>query len=96
MASGIVVLTKDDANLIGISIGGGVPLCPHVYMVQVFDGTPASQDQTLESGDRIVAVNNVDVDGRTKLEVARLIQSAGVRSCSISKYYFLKNATFFK
>ena len=78
MSSGIVSLTKDDANLVGISIGGGAPLCPHVYIVQVFDNTPAALDQTLESGDRIVAVNNADVMGRTKLEVARMIQNAGV------------------
>ena len=78
MSSGIVTLTKCDANLIGISIGGGAPLCPHVYIVQVFDNTPAAIDHTLESGDRIVAVNSVDVSGRTKLEVARMIQSAGV------------------
>merc|ERR1712004_741034 len=77
MSSGIVSLTKDDANLVGISIGCGAPLCPHVYIVQVFDNTPAALDQTLESGDRIVAVNNADVMGRTKLEVARMIQNAG-------------------
>ena len=76
--SGIVSLTKDEANLVGVSIGGGAPLCPHVYIVQVFDNTPASLDRTLESGDRIVAVNNSDVMGRTKLEVARMIQNAGV------------------
>ena len=79
MSSGIVTLTKDEANLIGISIGGGAPLCPHVYIVQVFDNTPASIDGTLESGDRIVAVNTNDVSERTKLEVARMIQNAGVR-----------------
>lgn len=77
MSSGIITLTKCDANLVGISIGGGAPLCPHVYIVQVFDNTPAAIDQTLESGDRIVAVNNFDVNGRTKLEVARMIQNAG-------------------
>ena len=78
MTSGIVTLTKDEANLVGISIGGGAPLCPHVYIVQVFDNTPASVEGTLESGDRIVAVNNNDVSERTKLEVARMIQNAGV------------------
>ena len=88
MSSGIVTLTKCDANLIGISIGGGAPLCPHVYIVQVFDNTPAAIDHTLESGDRIVAVNNVDVSGRTKLEVARMIQNTGVsNSKSISILY---------
>ena len=34
MSSGIITLTKCDANLVGISIGGGAPLCPHVYIVQ--------------------------------------------------------------
>ena len=82
MSSGIVTLTKDEANLIGISIGGGAPLCPHVYIVQVFDNTPARIDGTLESGDRIVAVNTNDVSERTKLEVARMIQNAGVRQTS--------------
>lgn len=78
-SAGIVNLTKDEANLIGISIGGGAPLCPHVYIVQVFDNTPAAIDHTLESGDRIVAVNSSETEGRTKLEVARMIQNAGVR-----------------
>ncbi len=77
--SGSVTLQKDDANLVGISIGGGAPLCPHVYIVQVFDNTPAARDATLESGDRIVAVNGNDVTNRTKLEVARMIQNGGVR-----------------
>ena len=87
MSSGIITLTKCDANLVGISIGGGAPLCPHVYIVQVFDNTPAAIDQTLESGDRIVAVNNFDVNGRTKLEVARMIQNAGVSQ--ISNFSFI-------
>ena len=104
MSSGLVSLTKDDANLVGISIGGGAPLCPHVYIVQVFDNTPASLDRTLESGDRIVAVNNADVMGRTKLEVARMIQNAGVsfhgylfNSMLIAHwifFYFLENCQY--
>ena len=92
MTSGIVTLTKDEANLVGISIGGGAPLCPHVYIVQVFDNTPASIEGTLESGDRIVAVNNNDVSERTKLEVARMIQNAGVRFTEKLKYLFIGGA----
>ena len=91
-SSGVVTLTKDEANLVGISIGGGAPLCPHVYIVQVFDNTPASIDGTLESGDRIVAVNNNDVSERTKLEVARMIQNTGVRKI----FWILKLAVFKK
>lgn len=35
VTSGSVVLNKDEKNLIGISIGGGAPLCPCLYIVQV-------------------------------------------------------------
>ena len=92
MTSGIVTLTKDEANLVGISIGGGAPLCPHVYIVQVFDNTPASVEGTLESGDRIVAVNNNDVSERTKLEVARMIQNAGVSFWTKLQYLLIGGA----
>lgn len=40
---GTCTLKKDDGNLVGISIGGGAPLCPCLYIVQVFDNTPASR-----------------------------------------------------
>ena len=75
VTSGVVKIIKDDSNLIGISIGGGAPLCPCVYVVQVFDGTPASRDATLESGDELVAVGNTSVKGKSKTEVARMIQA---------------------
>ena len=32
---GSVTIQKDSQNLIGISIGGGAPLCPCLYIVQV-------------------------------------------------------------
>lgn len=76
VTSGSVTVTKDNSNLIGISIGGGAPYCPCIYVVQVFDNTPASKDGTLEAGDEITAVNGTSVKGRTKVEVAKMIQSA--------------------
>ncbi|XP_074647383.1 PRKCA-binding protein-like isoform X1 [Tubulanus polymorphus] len=75
VTSGSVTLVKDSQNLIGISIGGGAPLCPCLYVVQVFDNTPAAKDATLASGDEIVGVKGQSVKGRTKVEVARMIQS---------------------
>ncbi|XP_067671009.1 PRKCA-binding protein-like isoform X1 [Haliotis asinina] len=75
VTSGSVVLQKDTQNLIGISIGGGAPLCPCLYVVQVFDNTPASKEGSLAAGDEIVGVNGQSVKGRTKVEVARAIQS---------------------
>ena len=35
ITTGSVVLEKDGSNLIGISIGGGAPYCPCLYIVQV-------------------------------------------------------------
>ncbi|XP_071948769.1 PRKCA-binding protein-like isoform X1 [Antedon mediterranea] len=81
---GSVTLKKDAQNLIGISIGGGAPMCPCLYIVQVFDNTPASKDGTLAAGDEIVGVNGKSVKGRTKVEVARTIQ--GVKSDVVINY----------
>ncbi|XP_075152534.1 PRKCA-binding protein-like isoform X1 [Haematobia irritans] len=71
-----VVVIKDDTNLIGISIGGGAPLCPCLYIVQVFDGTPAAREGSLESGDELLAINSTSVKGKTKVQVAKMIQAA--------------------
>lgn len=35
VTSGTVIIKKDQTNLIGISIGGGAPYCPCLYIVQV-------------------------------------------------------------
>ncbi|ODM95096.1 PRKCA-binding protein, partial [Orchesella cincta] len=76
ITSGSVTITKDgNTNMIGISIGGGAPNCPCLYIVQVFDNTPAAKDGTLQSGDEITGVNNISVKGKTKVEVAKMIQS---------------------
>ena len=61
VTSGSITLSKDDSNLIGISIGGGAPMCPCLYIVQVFDNTPAAKDATLEAGDELVGVNGANV-----------------------------------
>ena len=37
ITTGSVVLEKDSTNLIGISIGGGAPYCPCLYIVQVLN-----------------------------------------------------------
>ena len=78
LTTGMCVLKKDDKNLIGISIGGGFPYCPCVYIVQVFENTPASIDKSIASGDDIVSINGKSVKGRTKVEVAKIIQASPV------------------
>uniref|UniRef100_A0AAY4C8J7 PRKCA-binding protein n=1 Tax=Denticeps clupeoides TaxID=299321 RepID=A0AAY4C8J7_9TELE len=72
---GTVTLTKDAQNLVGISIGGGAQYCPCLYIVQVFDNTPAALDGTLAAGDEITGVNGKPVKGKTKVEVAKMIQT---------------------
>ncbi|MGH0137023.1 UNVERIFIED_CONTAM: hypothetical protein FKN15_025457, partial [Acipenser sinensis] len=72
---GTVTLKKDPQNLIGISIGGGAQYCPCLYIVQVFDNTPAALDGTLAAGDEITGVNGKPVKGKTKVEVAKMIQA---------------------
>ncbi|VDO86933.1 unnamed protein product [Soboliphyme baturini] len=74
VSSASVTLTKDENNLIGISIGGGSPVCPCVYIVQIFDGTPAAVDGSLEPGDEILRINRQPVKGKSRTEVARMIQ----------------------
>ncbi|XP_023685653.1 PRKCA-binding protein [Paramormyrops kingsleyae] len=72
---GTVTLKKDAQNLIGISIGGGAQYCPCLYIVQVFDNTPAALEGTLAAGDEITGVNGKPVKGKTKVEVAKMIQA---------------------
>lgn len=89
VTSGSVTIKKDANNLIGISIGGGAPLCPCLYIVQIFDNTAASRDGTLQSGDELVSVNGQSVKGKTKVEVAKMIQAAKVfRSHKVFKTDF--------
>lgn len=76
VTSGAVTLKKDANNLVGISIGGGAAYCPCVYVVQIFDNTPAALDGSLEAGDEITGVNRTSVKGKTKTEVARMIQGS--------------------
>lgn len=76
VTSGQVKITKDQSNLIGISIGGGAPHCPCLYIIQIFDNTPVSKDGTLEPGDEITAINGVSVKGTTRTEAAQAIQGS--------------------
>jgi len=46
--------------------------------LQVFDNTPVAKDGTLQSGDEITGVDNQSVKGKTKVEVAKMIQTAKV------------------
>ncbi len=61
ITTGSCTLKKDNTNnLVGISIGGGAPLCPCLYIVQVFDNTPASRDGSLAAGDEILGITDMN------------------------------------
>lgn len=76
VTSGQVRIDKDSSNLIGISIGGGSPHCPCLYIIQVFDNSPASREGTLQPGDEITAINGVSYKGSGRSEAAQAIQSS--------------------
>lgn len=40
---------------------------------QVFDGTPAAKEGTLQSGDELLGVNGMSVKGKTKVAVAKMV-----------------------
>lgn len=48
---------------------------------QVFDNTPAALEGTLAAGDEITGVNGKPVKGKTKVEVAKMIQAVQVHRC---------------
>ena len=50
-------------------------------VLQVFDNTPAALDGTLAAGDEITGVNGKPVKGKTKVEVAKMIQAVQVHTC---------------
>lgn len=52
-----------------------LPLAP----LQVFDNTPAARDGTVAAGDEITGVNGRSIKGKTKVEVAKMIQEVKVR-----------------
>ncbi|XP_064406147.1 PRKCA-binding protein-like isoform X2 [Halichondria panicea] len=70
-----VTLVKGKNNMIGISIGGGAPMCPVLYVVQVFHRTPAYDDGSLCPGDELVSVNGVSLKGLSRKQTADVIQA---------------------
>uniref|UniRef100_A0A1D5QLH0 PRKCA-binding protein n=1 Tax=Macaca mulatta TaxID=9544 RepID=A0A1D5QLH0_MACMU len=93
---GKVTLQKDAQNLIGISIGGGAQYCPCLYIVQVFDNTPAALDGTVAAGDEITGVNGRSIKGKTKVEVAKMIQEVKVRAAAEQQRSFVPRSVLKK
>uniref|UniRef100_A0A0N4ZCP4 PRKCA-binding protein n=1 Tax=Parastrongyloides trichosuri TaxID=131310 RepID=A0A0N4ZCP4_PARTI len=74
--SNVAIIEKDSKGHIGVAIGGGFPICPSVYIVQIFEGSPAAKNKKLQVGDDILAINGISVDRKSKGQVAELIQSS--------------------
>lgn len=72
----VAEIEKDENGLVGVSIGGGAPFCPCLYVVQVFDNSPAAKDGRVKAGDEIFSVNGVTVKGERKTAVASMIQKS--------------------
>lgn len=66
------------------SFSGKITVLCHGFLnvvavaLQVFDNTPAALDGTLAAGDEITGVNGKAVKGKTKVEVAKMIQAVQV------------------
>uniref|UniRef100_A0A4W2H056 PRKCA-binding protein n=1 Tax=Bos indicus x Bos taurus TaxID=30522 RepID=A0A4W2H056_BOBOX len=59
----------------GLSCGaGGWGPPSRLLRLQVFDNTPAALDGTVAAGDEITGVNGRSIKGKTKVEVAKMIQ----------------------
>lgn len=93
VTSGKAQFDKNEKNMIGISIGGGAPYCPCLYVVQIFDNTPAAKEGSLAAGDELVGVNGKSVKGCSKVDVAKMIQSVDV---SQIKYMYMPSCSSLK
>ena len=60
-----------------VQVGIPIQFITHIscFPLKVFDNTPAAREGTLEAGDELVGVNGVTVKGKTKVEVAKMIQA---------------------
>jgi len=85
-----VTLVKGQDNVIGISIGGGAPWCPVLYIVQVFHRTPAAVDGSLQPGDELISINDVTLKKRTRKEVAKMIQEIQVCNVVYATYMYVR------
>lgn len=71
----IVCLMSQRKTISSLSL---IPFNAVAVLSQVFDNTPAALDGTLAAGDEITGVNGKPVKGKTKVEVAKMIQAVQV------------------
>lgn len=74
LVADVVEIRKDAKGQVGIAIGGGAPHCPSLYIVHIFDNSPAKQSGLIGLGDEIVAINCGSVKGFEKSAVASMIR----------------------
>ena len=49
-----------------------------LHVFQIFDNSPVAKDGILQSGDEIIGISGQAVKGKTKVEVAKMIQNCDV------------------
>lgn len=76
VTSGKCVVQRNAKGLIGITIGGGAPHCPCVYIVHIVEKSPTAVEGSLQVGDELVAINGTKCKGASRQEVVRLIRSS--------------------
>ncbi|VDK80784.1 unnamed protein product [Litomosoides sigmodontis] len=72
----VAEIMKDENGTIGVSIGGGAPYCPCIYVIQIFDNSPLALNGRIQAGDEIVSINGIPVKGENKTMIAKMIQEA--------------------
>eukprot|EP01135_Chromosphaera_perkinsii_P010000 Nk52_evm35s1992 gene=Nk52_evmTU35s1992 len=68
------IVEKDCNGALGMSLGGGSPLCPCVYAVALQTGMPVATEGSIQIGDEISEINGVSLEGLTRFQVAEIIQ----------------------
>lgn len=74
---------KEDS--LGFEIDGGFPGCPCVYVYHVDEGSDA-EEIGLEAGDRILMVNNIEVEGQTLSKVLECMDTFCTLKLSVVRF----------
>eukprot|EP00126_Sphaerothecum_destruens_P014924 Sdes_comp8817_c0_seq1m204 len=69
-----VSVRKDASGSLGMSLGGGAPLCPIIYAVGITPNLPIACQTDIQIGDEIIDVNGVSLDGLSRHQVKQIIQ----------------------
>ncbi|KAM9316415.1 gamma-2-syntrophin [Gastrophryne carolinensis] len=90
-----VTLHRDPVGGLGLSIKGGAQHKVPVVISKIFKDQPADQSGLLFTGDALMQVNGINVEGSTHEEVVHLLRNAG-DEVTITVFYFKEAPSFLK